>query len=266
MKKSTKLRESLNVTIERLIDAIESESVTQELIAFYKQASQFTNYSLHNQILIMMQDPKATQVAGYKAWMTKFSRYVIKGEHGIGILAPHQYKTKNDDGKVSKHIGFHATTVFDVRQTDGEPLIDPTRVDGDDGKQLYDALVTYSNSLGMPVSIVNDLGLVRGSCSRSAIKINDSLSMQHRVGVLVHEIAHHLTGHHDQKLPTEVEEYEAETISFIFCERFGIKNKAPQYLRNWGATRGDLKSSLKVISKISSKIINEIEKISEKEA
>ena len=63
MSKAKELKESLNVVIEKLIDAIESEQVTDELKAYYKQAGKFTRYSLHNQVLIMMQDPKATQVA-----------------------------------------------------------------------------------------------------------------------------------------------------------------------------------------------------------
>lgn len=264
MKKSQKLRESLNSTIEKLIDAIESESVTQELKDFYKQASKFTHYSLSNQILIRMQDPKATQVAGYKAWMTKFSRYVKKGEHGVGILAPHPYKTTDDDGKVQEHIGFHATTVFDVRQTDGKPLLDPTHVYGDDGERLYDALVSYSKSIGMPV-IVEDLGSFDGMCKKDTIEINKLLSMQNRVGVLVHEIAHHLAEHRGSGKSTDMKEYEAESISFVVCERFSIDNKAPQYLKVYGATRDNIKKSLDVIVNVSSKIINEIEKIAEEE-
>ena len=260
MKKSTTLKASLDIVIEKLIDAIESESVTQELKDFYEQASRFTNYSLHNQVLIMMQDPKATRVAGYKAWPRLFSRYVKKGEHGISILAPHMYKTKDDDGKVSEHIGFHATTIFDVRQTDGEPLKDPTHVDGDDGKQLYNALVTYSKSIGMPVLIDEGMGPVDGRCTRSNIHINGTLSIQNQIGVIAHELAHHFAGHVGKDEPKDMKEYVAESVSFIFCDRFGIANKAPQYLKNWGATRGDIKSSLGVISKISSKIINEIEK------
>ena len=264
MKKSTTLKASLDTVIEKLITAIESESVTQELKDFYKQASRFTNYSLHNQVLIMMQDPKATRVAGYKAWPRLFSRYVKKGEHGISILAPHMYKTE-ENGKVSDHVGFHATTIFDVRQTDGKPLEDPTHVVGEDGEQLYNSLVSYGVSIGMQVLIVDDLGLVKGSCSRSTIKINNTLPMQNRVGVLVHELAHRLAGHHDKDLPTNIEEYEAESVSFIVCDRFRIRNKAPQYLKGWGATRKDIKSSLGVISDISSKIINEIVKTAEKD-
>lgn len=257
MTKAKELKESLNAAIDKLIDAIESEQVTKELKAYAVQAGKFTRYSLHNQILIMMQDPKATQVAGYKAW-NKFDRHVMKGEHGIGILAPHTYTATNGKGVDESHLGFHATTVFDVRQTDGEPMIDPTHVTGDGGESLYDALSEYSHSMGMDVRL-DALGSYDGICTKSEIVIDDSLSMQGRVGVLVHEIAHHLAGHHGSDKSVGMREWEAETVSFVFCEKFGIDNKAPQYLKEWGATRDNIKASLGTISKVSSQIIKAVE-------
>jgi len=254
MAKATELTKKFNETIECLIDAIESEQVTDELNAYYKQAAKFTHYSLRNQVLIMMQDPKATQVAGYKAW-NKFDRYVMKGEHGIGILAPHTYTAANNKGVDETHVGFHGTTVFDVRQTDGEPLIDIGHVDGDEGEDLYDHLKTYGESLGMQVTLADDLGVVSGQCTKKTIEVKESLSMQHRIGVLAHEIAHKLSGHHDSDKAADMMEWEAETISYVVCNHFGVKNKAPQYLRSWGATRDGLKESLSAISKISGQII-----------
>lgn len=259
MTKAKELKESLNAAIDKLIDAIESEKVTEELKAFAVQAGKFTRYSLHNQILIMMQDPKATQVAGYKAW-NKFDRHVMKGEHGISILAPHQFTSVNDKGAEEDRLGFHATTVFDVRQTDGEPMVDPTHVTGDDGESLYDALSEYSHSIGMDVRL-DAIGSYDGMCTKSEIVINDSLSMQGRVGVLVHEIAHRLAGHHGSDKSVGMREWEAETVSFVFCEKFGIENKAPQYLKGYGATRDNIKASLGTISKVSSQIIKAVEAV-----
>lgn len=256
--KAKALVKEFNDAIDKLVDAIESEKVTDELKAYAAQAGKFTRYSLRNQILIMLQDPKATQVAGYRAW-NKFDRHVMKGEHGIGILAPHNYTSTSEKGVEEDHIGFHGTTVFDVRQTDGESLVDPTHVTGDDGESLYDALVEYSNSLGMPVKL-DSLGSVDGWCTKSEIVINEGLSMQNRVGVIVHEIAHHLA-HRDTNKNSAMKEWEAETISFVFCERFGIENKAPQYLKHWGATRDNIKTSLGVVSKVSSQIIKAVEAV-----
>jgi len=257
--KAKKLNDSFNAAIETLIDAIESETVGAELKAFAVQAGKFTQYSLRNQILIMIQDPEASQVAGYAAWTTKFKRFVMKGEHGIGILAPHTYKTTNIKGVEESNIGFHGTTVFDVRQTDGEPLVDPTRVGGDGGEDLYISMTNFSDSLNMPVAVVDGLGSIDGLCTKSAIQINSTLSMQNRIGVLAHELAHHLAGHLESDKNTDMKEWEAETTAFIVCARFGIDNKAPQYLKHWGATRENIKASLGTVSKVASQIIKAVE-------
>jgi hypothetical protein len=85
--------------------------------------------------------------------------------------------------------------------------------------------------------------------------------MQGRVGVLAHEIAHHLAGHIGSDKSKDMKEWEAETVSYVFCEKFGIENKAPQYLKHWGATRDNIKASLGTISKVSSQIIKAVEAV-----
>ena len=256
--KASKLSESYTTTIEKLIDAIESEQVTTDLTTFYKQASQFHRYSLRNQVLIAFQDPLASQVAGYKAW-NKFNRHVLKGEHGIGILAPHKYKVLNDSGTDEDRIGFHATTVFDIRQTDGDPLEDPTHVSGENGGELYDILSRFGTSLDMTIRM-DALNGFKGYCTKTEIVIDESLPTQNQVGVLIHELAHKLFGHHGSDIPKNVREWEAETVSYIVCESHSIKNKAPQYLKIWGMTRDGIKESIKKISNISGKILTGIEK------
>lgn len=84
--------------------------------------SKFTNYSINNTILIYLQNPNATLVAGYKAWETKFNRHVKQGEKGIVILAPMKYKKDPDDEDSEVYIRFRTTAVFDISQTEGEEL------------------------------------------------------------------------------------------------------------------------------------------------
>lgn len=255
--KAMKLNKEFNDVVEKLIEEIESGKVTADIKAFAVQCGRFTHYSLKNQMLILFQDPEATQVAGYKAWH-KFGRHVMKGEHGIGVMAPHTYTAVNNTGAEESKLGFHKATVFDVRQTEGEDLLEVSRVDGDEGEEIYSSMKVFADSLKMPV-IECEIGY-DGACSRTEIKINESLSMTNKVGVLAHEIAHHLLGHHDQNKPTEIEEYEAEFTAYVVCTRFGIKNKAPHYLKGWGATRDRIKEAVSAVSKVSSQIINAIEK------
>jgi len=85
-------------------------------------ASRFTDYSLNNQLLILMQRPDATHVAGYKAWQS-MGRQVNAGERGIRIFAPSTHKTEDDDGQCVRILtGFRVVRVFDISQTSGEPI------------------------------------------------------------------------------------------------------------------------------------------------
>jgi len=180
----------------------------------------------------------------------------MKGEHGISVLAPHTYKTVNNQGKEETQVGFHAATVFDVRQTDGEDLIaDPSRVTREEGGELYASMKEYAGSLGVPVS-EGGTGTGDGYCTRTKIVINPNLSMSYKVGVLAHELGHILLKHHDSMKIEDVREYEAEMTSFVVCERFGIETKAPHYLKSYGATRDRIKEAITAVSKVSGQIID----------
>ena len=107
--------------------------------------SKFHNYSVNNTLLIALQRPDASLVAGYQAWQKNFNRHVNKGEKGIRILAPAPYKIKEERDKLDPVTGeimldqdgmpqteeveikipvFRAVSVFDVSQTSGEPIPD----------------------------------------------------------------------------------------------------------------------------------------------
>src|SRR5438309_8935659 len=85
-------------------------------------SARFHRYSLGNQLLIALQRPDATYVAGYNAWL-KLGRHVKRGEKGIAILAPHRRKVTTDAGEEEQRVtGFGTGHVFALEQTDGEPL------------------------------------------------------------------------------------------------------------------------------------------------
>ena len=95
--------------------------------------SRFHRYSWNNVLLISLQRASATHVAGFQTWR-KFGRYVRKGEKGIVILAPliGKKRTEDDSDNEEKHLfGFRAAYVFDVSQTEGEPLPEFATVQGD---------------------------------------------------------------------------------------------------------------------------------------
>ena len=111
--------------------------------SYLSTMSKFHNYSFNNTLLIALQRPDATLVAGYQAWQKNFNRHVNKGERGIRILAPAPYKIKEERDKLDPVTGevmldkdgmpqteevevkipaFRAVSVFDVKQTSGEPI------------------------------------------------------------------------------------------------------------------------------------------------
>src|SRR5690242_4478341 len=106
---------------DRLAAAVEAMADSETFGAWLRARSAFHDYSFNNTLLIVSQRPDATQVAGYRTWQ-KLGRQVRKGEHGIRILAPCVVKRETDEGEERSAMFFRTVSVFDVSQTDGEPL------------------------------------------------------------------------------------------------------------------------------------------------
>ena len=224
---------------------------------YLQTMSRFHRYSVNNQMLIYMQNPNATLVAGFNKWHDQFGRNVKKGEKGIKIIAPTPYKKKieetkldpdtklpilDDNGnevKVEKEIQipmFRVVSVFDVSQTAGKPL--PQLASDLSGNvQNYDAfLEAIKRSSSVPITfepISNADGYF--SLDEQKIVIRDGMSEVQTVSALLHELAHSKlhnipkdekvqTAEHDAdkpKLDRNTEEVQAESISFAVCAYFG---------------------------------------------
>ncbi len=270
----------------------------------YKQylqtMSRFHRYSVNNQMLIYMQKPNATHVAGFNKWRDQFGRNVKKGEKGIKIIAPTPYKKKieetkldpdtklpmlDDNGnemKVEKEIQipmFRVVSVFDVSQTAGKPL--PQLASDLSGNvQNYDAFVeAIRRSATVPVEFKP---LEKGtdgylSLDEQKIVIREGMSEVQTVSALLHELAHSkLHNRKDEqvkdgeqpeetaKINRNTEEVQAESISFAVCAYYGIKTDENSfgYIASWsnGKELKELKESLEIINKTSSKMITDIDK------
>ena len=162
---------------------------SDQLAAFLKAMARFHRYSFHNVCLIASQRPTATRVAGFHAWHS-LNRFVRRGEKGIVILAPIVVRRRADDD--AKHIaGFRAAYVFDVAQTEGEPLPNAATASGDPGYrivQLREAIAAR----GITLDDVDDLGGALGTSAGGRIQIVKGLSPAEEFVVLVHELAHEL--------------------------------------------------------------------------
>lgn len=207
----------------------------------------FHRYSWGNTVLIMVQRPDATQVAGFHAWH-RLGRHVRKGEKGIAILAPIVPRfrvTDEETGDESVVVGsprtFRVAHVFDLAQTDGAdlPALPVTTLQGDDPDGLYDRLRGIAAALGFTVEEdCLDHG-VNGFCQhrerRIAIEVRND--PQQQVKTLAHELAHAILHGDLDRLPRERMELEAESVAYIVCADLGIDSSAYSfgYLASWAA-------------------------------
>ena len=235
---------------------------SEKYIRHLSVMSKFHRYSVNNTMLIYMQKPEATLVAGFNKWKNQFERHVKKGEHGITIIAPTPYKKKIEemkrdpdthalildaDGKAvmeEKEIEipmFRPVKVFDVSQTDGKPL--PELASSLSGTvPHYEAfLEAVRRSASVPIEFEAMAANTDGyfSPDRQRIAIREGMSEVQTVSATVHEVAHSklhdrqkiqetsAAGDNasDQPKPKDrnTEEVEAESISYAVCQYFGIQ-------------------------------------------
>ncbi len=267
----------------------------------YKQwlttMSRFHDYSLNNTILIAMQKPDATLVAGYTAWKKQFGRQVNKGEKGIRILAPTPYKQKvevdkkdpntgeilkNPDGTNQKeikeilHPAFKVVNVFDVSQTDGReiPSLGVNELTGDvaEFEMFFEAL---KRTCPVPMEFEEINGKAKGYYHQTEcrIAIQKDMSQIQTVKTAIHEMAHqklHAIDPTKKKSDQELEELtrngkevEAESVAYTVCQHYGIDTSdySFSYIAGWsqGKETPELKASLNTIRKAASEMINEID-------
>ena len=233
-----------NSAIERLhtgVTELLDSQVWQEALRF---KTRFHDYSFNNALLIYLQRPDASLVAGYKRWQ-ELGRQVRKGETSIAILAPIVRRTEGEaEGEqVREVVGFRSARVFDVSQTDGDPLPElprPVLLRGD-SEVIRSALAraeAFALSKGFPVSYQDLRGGALGSFSvvKRAIKVRADLPPLQTLKTLVHELAHGLM-HADPKAGEKRHrlELEAESCAFLALYDLGLDTSRYTfpYLANW---------------------------------
>ena len=207
---------------------------------FAETRAAFHRYSFGNCMLIAMQRPDAVQVAGFKAWQS-LGRQVRKGERAIRILAPMTMKERDtrDVETGESFTIFRAVPVFDIAQTDGEPLPQPPRepITGDSHAHCVPTLEAFAGSIGYTVGseVLEHAG---GYCDQRARRIVISsaiTSANGRVRVLVHELAHAL-GVGYKEYGREVAEVIVETATVVVCGALGLDTSGESipYIAGWG--------------------------------
>lgn len=218
--RTTELLETLKGEVDKLTDS-------DQWKRWLATAARFHNYSFSNQLLIFLQRPDATRVAGYRKWQ-ELKRQVRKGEKGIHILAPIIKKVKDADGNESPRcVGFRGTTVFDISQTDGEPLPavevpDPSLLI--DSWDLYDRFAKVAADEGVTISKQSDSPSGAHGWyepKRKHITIIDTYPVAAQTRTLLHELAHHFTPELTDKTRPQAELI-AESAAFIVGSQLGV--------------------------------------------
>ena len=280
---------------EKLEQGIKELFESEKYKTYLNTMSKFHNYSFNNTMLIAMQKPDATLVAGFKAWQKNFDRHVKKGEKGIRILAPAPYKIKEEQEKLDPVTGeimldkngmpiteeveikipaFRVVPVFDVSQTDGKELPDigVNELSGsvEDYEDFMQALTEVSP---VPITYEDIDGDAKGyfHTTDHRIAIQEGMSQSQTVKTAIHEVAHAKL--HDREQNQDIDavlekerntkEVEAESVAYTVCQHFGIDTSDYSfgYIAGWSSDQDmkELKSSLDTIRKTASELITGIE-------
>jgi antirestriction protein ArdC len=245
--------------LQRFEDAVGAIQDSESFRRWLDISSRFHNYSLGNQLLIAMQRPDATYVAGFHRWL-KLGRHVLKGEKGIRIMVPLARKVTSDAGEEERKVsGFGIGFVFDVSQTDGEPLpaFHVPTLEGGAGEELWEGLNRFAAGEGVAVSVVEPAelpGQTMGYYSPATKQIVvGAYSQRQRTKTLAHELGHHVARVDDRA----ENECIAEGIAYVVCAHFGIDTgeRSFPYVAGWAKDRAVLRNVLGTIQTASAILI-----------
>ena len=293
---SEKPTEKLKEITDRLEQGITELFDSERYREYLRVMSKFHNYSFNNTLLIAMQKPDASLVAGFSAWKNNFGRNVIKGQKGIKIIAPSSYKVKQEMKKIDPHtqqpiIGkdgkpvteekeitipaYKVVSVFDVSQTEGKELPD-IAVDEltGDVERYRDFFAALEKTSPVPIGFEQIPGSSHGyyHLEDKRIAIQEGMSELQTLKTAIHEIAHAKLHDIDLNAPENEQqprvdrrtrEVEAESVAYTVCQHYGLDTSDYSfgYVAGWSSGRelSELKNSLETIRSAAAEIINSID-------
>ena len=286
-------KQQMKEITERLEQGVKDIFTSEMYTTYLRTMAKFHNYSFNNTLLIAMQRPDATLVAGFNAWKNKFNRYVKKGEKGIQIIAPAPIKEVEEREKIDKDTGlavlnengepemerveyvvprFRLTTVFDISQTDGEPI--PSLEVNELTASVKDyALLTAAIEQVSPVPMRFDEieGDAKGyyNDADKEICIQVGMGESQTIKTMIHEVAHAMLHNSDlmkqrgEEKDRLTKETEAESIAFTVCSALGIDTSdySFPYVASWasGKEMKELKDSMDTIRLTAADFLEKLE-------
>ncbi len=284
--------EKMKEITDRLEKGVKEVFESDKYKEYLRVMSKFYSYSLNNLLLIAIQCPTATHVAGFSAWKNNFHRNVKKGEKGIRIIAPApikaEEKTKaidpetgmpelDENGNQKENITIHLiprykiVSVFDVSQTEGKALPEYIFELSGDVYNYGVMIKALIKSSPVPVRFEDITNGANGyySLADNKIGVKCGMSEVQTVKTLIHEMAHSILHNTDALKKSDNPpdrhkiEVQAESVAFSVCSRYGIDTSEYSfaYIAGWskGQETKELKESLETIRTAAETIIDRIE-------
>jgi antirestriction protein ArdC len=260
-----KARQIADAALDRLSEQL-AAGRSEALKNYLAVMGRFHRYSWGNTLLISSQRPDATHVAGFHAWH-QLGRSVKKGEKGIMILAPMVVKQKElpqereTPEEASRVAGFRTAYIFDVKQTEGQPLPEFAKTTGD-AKDYGDKLKAVAAARGISVEYDSSIAPAQGTSSGGRIHLMPDMAPAEEFSVLAHELAHEMLHHGPEgtRPPKLVRETQAEAVAFVVCRGVGLDTNtaAADYIALYNGDKKTLAESLSAIQSTSAKILDQL--------
>lgn len=278
MKKRFKRRtaEEKKKQVEELFHLLEEGVINmddpEKIKAALEMQALMPKYSFRNILIAKAQLPHARYLAPFSRWK-ELNRRIIKGEKAIRILAPRFKKVVDEEtGEEQQQIiGFISVPVFDVSQTEGDPLpIDRIKLElegeSDEARQIFEWVKQVAAMDDCPVRLEKISGTANGYYNRikHEIVIDSDLSINHRAKTAVHELVHSRV-HRNSSASAEERECVAEGAAFVVCSYFGLDTSdySFEYVRSWSKDEESILKYGETIQKVASEIISDFEKLTD---
>ena len=265
-KKTGQKKQEVNKFMQDLENGVKDVFASGKYQEYLDFCSKFHNYSYGNIVLIMLQNPNASQVASFTTW-NRLGFKIKKGAKALKILCPVKYNTiVEEDGEevVKNHLYFKLGNVFDITQVEGDKpsLVTELKGNSDEIKSLINYALNNTE-----VAITIDKSLNEGSANgyydvfMRDIHIKESLDDIHKLKTIIHELAHSILHCNlDDGIDRRTKEVQAESVAYIVCRGLGLNtdNYSFGYVASWSRDKElkELKDSLDIINKTSQKILN----------
>ncbi|MCD8397605.1 MAG: DUF3849 domain-containing protein [Lachnospiraceae bacterium] len=284
--------EKMKEITERLEQGVQEFFTSERYADYLRTMSQFHSYSFNNTLLIAMQRPESTLVAGYRTWQKKFNRHVKRGEEGIQIISPVPIREKETLEKVDEKTGepilkadgqpeteeivhviprFRVATVFDLDQTEGDPLPDLGIQELTAGAENYEFFLRAMEQISpVPIRFNETSGEAKGYYDNGSkeIVIQQGMGELQTLKTAIHETAHAILHDRDRMKAQGVQkdkmtiECEAESISFCVCSAFQMDTSsyAFPYIASWSSNKEmkELRASMDTIRHTAAEMIDGI--------